>query len=145
MGNEKEIYSLNKKTSNEIDVLKMKINILNKKMDKIQNICNHSIVFSLSDSSQYKNTDSHIEMLFCPACSKTIKSINKEINDMSFCHSEIIDLTNIDLESKPDAFYTIENETIKNFDYYYDSNVKSEFKALSMINALKDKVKKKDL
>ena len=60
MGNEKEIYSLNKKTSNEIDVLKMKINILNKKMDKIKNKCNHSIVFSLSDSSQYKNTDAHM-------------------------------------------------------------------------------------
>ena len=144
MKNEKEIYDLRKEVESDINYLNIKINTLKEKEETLQKICNHSIVFSMADTSQYKNTDAKVELLICPACGKTIKSFNKDINDISFVKSEIIKLDDIDLADKPNAISTIEDETLKNYDYYYDTNIKKEFKAISMKNAISDKVKKKD-
>ena len=143
MKNEKEIYTLKNKINESKLYLYLKLRALEKQEEELQNACNHSIVFKIPDIRPHKIGE--IDLFFCPACSKIIKQFNNEINDLAFANSQIIELKGTDILLNQDIYETIQNETISNYDFYYDENILPSFKEQTMNKVIIGKVLKKDI
>ena len=117
---------------NEVEILKIKRNRLIKELEKnnleklkIQELCNHELVFNYHDNILRKAVIDG--SYYCPACGKVIEFINQDqINNTVFKNSRIIPLNNISLIGTKDVHDAIRNEVYSNIKYYYNFNITDE-------------------
>ena len=129
-----EINNINE----QINILKSKIEEKNKNRLQIMELCPHEIVFKYNDNFPRKMIIDGT--YYCPACSKTIKCIDKnQIINTSFNNSKVIPLLNLSLIGNEDTYDTIKNEVYSNLDFYYSSDTTIDEMSLKMEEVLKDK------
>lgn len=134
MKNEQKIYEIKKDIENNKEYLTLKIKVLESQENKLMDICNHSLVFSLMDTNHHKNGTTSIH--FCPACLKMTKIYNEQKNyNYPFNNSNLINLGKCNFKNCQSIFQNIQKIVFIYPEFYYNFDIDEEEKIME-INAL---------
>lgn len=134
MKNDEKIYEIRKNIEKNKELFYLKIKILENQENQLMDICDHSLIFSLTDINPHKTGLTSVH--FCPACLKKINVFNNQIEDnYPFNNSYLINLGKCNFKICHNIYQNIQKIVFTYPELYYNFKIEDEEKIME-INAL---------
>lgn len=138
----KSIFETTKAIEERQNRLQEELIELSELQRKLQEECQHDIVFKL-----YDNTPRKIGIIYnyyCPACNKIVTlHMNRTLEDTPFEESKIISLDGLNIMNSEDyqeVFTIIQKEVFENYSFYYNKDMNIQRLSKSMSETIKDQI-----
>ena len=124
--NYQEVFKEREKIDSKKLELLEEMKVLNQRQNRLFENCQHEIIFQYHDDFPKKMENR--KTYFCPACGL----IHDSIDVSAFQNSRIIPLSNLSLVGTIEVLQVLRNEVFQNFDFYYNSGIRTELLSQKM-------------